>query len=118
MKNMLCSRLLLCGALSLPLVSCVTAYSPRTGSHYVWIPEHRTPQGVYVRRHRQYIGPPPRHGAVWVHGYYEHGGVWTDGFWRDNNRREIDRKEYDRRDSDRRDGDRRDYDRKDSGRRN
>ncbi|MBV5327284.1 hypothetical protein [Chlorobium phaeobacteroides] len=113
MKNMLCFRLLLCGALSFPLVSCVTAYPYRTGSHYVWIPAHRTPQGVYVRRHRQYIGPPPRYGSVWVPGYYGHGGVWTDGGWRDNNRKESDRKKYDRRDSDRRD-----YDRKDSGRRN
>ncbi|MBM3163395.1 MAG: DUF3300 domain-containing protein [Chlorobi bacterium] len=102
--------LLLCGALSFPLASCVATYGPPgPRSNYAWVPEYRTYDGAVIYGHWKYVGPaysdrewipghydrygkwqkprwyriPPSHkGGVWVPGHYGPRGIWIQGHWR------------------------------------
>lgn len=54
-RSKMVRTVLLCGALSLPLASCVATYGPpRPRSNCVWIPEHRTYVGVVIYGHWKY----------------------------------------------------------------
>jgi len=109
-RSKMVRTVLLCGALSLPLASCVATYGPPgPRAHYLWVPEYRTWDGVVIYGHWKYTGPssadrewipghydrygkwqkerwyripPSRKGGVWVPGHYGPRGRWIEGHWR------------------------------------
>ena len=60
---------------------CSHARPPKPGPNFVWVPPHTTPDGVFIRGHWKYAGPPVP-GKIWVPGHYNAAGEWVPGHWK------------------------------------
>jgi hypothetical protein len=69
--------------LIMPVFSAsVHAIPPKPGPDFVWVDEHRTPDGTIIEGHWKYIGPNTP-GKTWIPGHRERNGEWIPGHWKD-----------------------------------
>ncbi len=81
MYKTICLSLVFMLMFSPGFLGCAKARPPKPGPNFVWVPRHRAPNGVMIRGHWKYIGPPVTSGRHWVPAHYNKKGVWIPGHW-------------------------------------